>query len=142
VFFAGRYSRRAEAPVMAGLSDKARQRILSIAVADHLERVQNLMTEIANTTGTGPDALAADRARAADLVQEGRLVRQSLAAQGETSTTNVLDEVERFLIETSHTPENASAQEVLDLQERIESGSLLFKVKIVESNLRHEEQTL
>jgi len=139
VFLAGRYSRPApvmNAPVMAALSDQARERILAIAVADHLDRVQILLTEIANTSDSSPDTFAADRDRAEDLVQEGRLMRQSLAAQGESATTSFLDEVERFLIEAAHTPDGASTQAVADLRERIESGSLLFKVRIVESNLR------
>lgn len=142
VFLAGRYSRPAPAPVMAGLSDRARERILAIAVADHLDRVQILLTEISNTSGANPEAFASDRDRAEDLVQEGRLMRQSLAARGETATTGFLDEVERFLIETAHTPESASGQDVRDLRDRIESGSLLFKVRVVESNLRNEEQKL
>ena len=143
VFFAGRYSRPAAATpsLMAGLSDQARERILETAVADHLDRVQILLTEIANTS-TNPETMAVDRARAQDLVQEGRLMRQSLAAQGETPTTSFLDETERFLIEAAHTPDTASAEEVAQLRDRIESGSLLFKVRIVESNLRNEEQKL
>lgn len=143
VFFAGRYSRpTATTPsLMAGLSDQARERILETAVADHLDRVQILLTEIANTS-TSPETLALDRTRAQDLVQEGRLMRQSLAAQGETPTTSFLDETERFLIEAAHTPDAASAEQVAELRDRIESGSLLFKVRIVESNLRNEEQKL
>jgi hypothetical protein len=147
VFFAGRFSagrlsRPSTPPVMAGLSDQARERILAIAVADHLDRVQMLLTEIADGNGGGPEGFSIDRERAEDLVQEGRLMRQTLAAQGETATTGFLDEVERFLIEAAHTPDNATAQEVGELRDRIESGSLLFKVRIVESNLRNEEQKL
>jgi hypothetical protein len=144
VFLAGRYSSHpaVEPTVLAGLSDQTRQRILAIAAADHLDRVQILMTEMANTTGTDPVSLASNRDRAADLVKEGRLVRQSLAAQGESATTSFLDETERFLIEAAHTPDSASAEEVHDLRDRIEAGSLLFKVRIVESNLRNEEQKL
>ena len=146
VFLAGRLSRTPDAPVMAGLSDQARQRILAIAVADHLDRVQILVTEIANASNTGPANtlvnFKAERERAQDLVQEGRLMRQTLAVQGESATANFLDEVERFLIETAHTPDNANAEVIRDLRGRIESGSLLFKVRIVESNLRNEEQKL
>jgi hypothetical protein len=145
VFLAGRYSRPTpviNAPVMAALSDQARERILAIAVADHLDRVQILLTEIADTSDTNSEILAADRDRAEDLVQEGRLMRQSLAARGESATTSFLDEVERFLIEAAHTPDSTSTQAVADLRERIESGSLLFKVRIVESNLRNEEHKL
>ncbi len=142
VFLAGRYSRPAQPVVLAGLSDQARERILAIAVADHLDRVQILMTEISNTSAANTEEFAIDKSRAADLVQEGRLVRQSLAARGESATTNFLDDVERFLIETAHTPDTASASEVQDLRERIDAGSLLFKVRVVEANLRNEERKL
>jgi hypothetical protein len=143
VFFAGRLSRStAPAQVMAGLSDHARERILAIAVADHLDRVQNLLTEISDDNRTGPETFADNRARAEDLVEEERLMRQSLAAQGKTATTNFLDQVETVLTEAAHTPDSASVEQVRDLRDRIEAGSLQFKVRVVESNLRNEEQKL
>ncbi len=147
VFLAGRFSRTTETPMMAGLSDQARDRILAIAVADHLDRVQMLMTEISNTRESGPGSASTisfkdERDRAEDLLQEGRLMRQTLAGKGETATTSFLDEVERFLTEAAHTPDSVDATELRDLRGRIESGSLLFKVRIVESNLRNEEQRL
>jgi len=141
VFLAGRYSRPVAPVELAGLSDQARENILAIAAADHLDRVQILMTEIVNS-GDTPVSLAANRDRAAELVKESRLVRQSLAAQGETQTTNFLDETERFLIEAAHTPDSKTGNEVLALRDRIESDSLLFKVRVVESNLRNEERKL
>jgi hypothetical protein len=142
VFLAGRLSRPVTNPVMAGLSDQARERILAIAVADHLDRVETLLTEISHDDSSRPDVFATDRERAEDLVQEGRLMRQSLGIHGETATTAFLDEVERFLIEASHVPDSAGANRIGDLRERIDSGSLLFKVRIVESNLRNEERKL
>ncbi len=141
---AGRLSRPTPAPlpVLAGLSDQARERILAITVADHLDRVQNLLTEIDDDNGAGPNAFGDNRARAEDLVQEERLMRQSLAIRGHTATTNFLDEVETVLTEAAHTPDSASAEQVRDLRDRIEAGSLQFKVRVVESNLRNEEQKL
>ncbi len=136
VFLAGRFSRKAEAPVMAGLSDQARQRILAIAVADHLDRVHTLMTEISHANGTDPVILATNKARAEDLVQEERLMRQSLAEQGEAATGAFLEEVEPFLVEAAHASEKAGAHAVNELRDRMESDSLLFKVRIVETNLR------
>jgi len=135
VFFAGRLSQTPRPPVLTGLSDRARERILAIAVADHLERAQTLLTEFANTG-------FADRERAEDLVQEGRLMRQSLAAQRESATTGFLDEVDGVLLEVAHIPDTASAQRVRDLRKQIQSESLVFKAQVVESNLRNKEQKL
>ena len=139
VFMAGRMSRPAESPV-AGLSDQARDRILENAVADHLDRVQMLMTEIDDDRIPDSGGLAIEKQRAEDLAQEGRLMRQSLAARGDTATTSFLDETDNFLVEAAHTPDSASGSVpdpgLRDLRERLDSGSLLFKVRVVESNLR------
>ena len=63
-------------------------------------------------------------------------MRQSLARGGETATLSLLDEVERFMLELANSPENLKPEDVRALRERIGSGSLLFKVRIIESNLR------
>jgi len=134
-FLAGRVTKHSAPPITAGLSDAARQRILAISLADHLDRAEMLLTEISNVGDFGPV-----RYRAQDMVEEGRLMRQTLSAQGQTATLALLDEVERFLLEVANSPDRASPEEIRSLRERMESGSLLFKVRIIESNLRTEGQ--
>jgi hypothetical protein len=65
-------------------------------------------------------------------------MRQTLAREGESSTLSMLDQLERFLLEAANAPD-AQAPE---LRERIASDSLLFKVRIIESNLRTEGQRI
>src|ERR1019366_4787024 len=90
-FLLGRASRVPQQPaILAGLSNQARERLLEISLADHLDRAGMLLTEISNAGDFG-----AERGRAQDLVGEGRLMRQALARQGESSTLTFLDEVER-----------------------------------------------
>jgi hypothetical protein len=137
-FYAGRVSQQVQPPLMAGLSDAARQRILAISLADHLDRAEMLLTEISNDSVSGASDISSARYRAQDMVDEGRLIRQSLAKQGETATLSLVDEVERFLLELANSPEHANAVELESIRRRIESGSLLFKVRIIESNLRTE----
>src|SRR5579862_202227 len=57
-FFAGRASRKpvAQPVIMAGLSQDARARILAITLADHLDRAELLLTEIANSSDISDDA--------------------------------------------------------------------------------------
>jgi hypothetical protein len=137
VFLLGRQSKTPQPSIMAGLSTQARERILEISLADHLDRTGMLLTEISNG-----GEFAAERGRAQDLVEEGRLMRQTLARQGASPTLTFLDEVERFLIEIAHTPDSVSASEVRELQQRIGSNSLIFKVRVIESNLRTQGQRL
>jgi len=128
--------------IMAGLSDEARARILEISLADHLDRAGMLLTEISNAGDAGSLDFAMERSRAQDLVEEGRLMRQTLARQGASPTLTFLDETERFLLEVANAPDSVSPREVRELQQRISSGSLLFKVRIIESNLRTQGQKL
>jgi hypothetical protein len=137
-----RNGRSGPATVMAGLSSQARERILEISLADHLDRAGMLLTEISNT-GT-PDArgFALERGRAQDLVEEGRLMRQTLEMRGGSATLAFLDEVERFLLEVANAPDAVNPGEMREMRERIGSGSLLFKVRIIEANLRTQGQKL
>jgi hypothetical protein len=142
VFLAGRQSSAPQPSITAGLSNQARERILEISLADHLDRAEVLLAEISNAGDSASLSLAVERGRAQDLVEEGRLMRQTLARQGNSSTLTFLDEVERFLIEVANASDAVGPNELRELQQRIGSASLLFKVKIIESNLRTRGQKL
>jgi hypothetical protein len=144
-YLGARASRHPAPSVLTGLSAQARNRILAISLADHLERAQLLLTEISNQSEPAPAELEAERSRAQDLVEEGRLIRETLArgsAATTVSTVALVDDVERFLTELANAPDKPGAAAVKARQERIASGSLLFKVRIFESNLRTEGRRL
>jgi hypothetical protein len=126
-FFAGRVTQKPQPSVFAGLSSDARHRILEIALADHLDRAEMLLTEIANA----PEGEQVDRARAQDLVDEGRLIRQTLERQGEPVTVATLDEVERYVLDAANAKGDVDVAGVRDL---------LFKVRIIEANLKTRGQ--
>jgi hypothetical protein len=134
-FFAGRSSSRPAPAITAGLSEPARERILSIALADHLDRAQLLLTEVANMNDSDAAEFAASRARAKDLVNEGRLLRQVMLSQVSRNEP-LLDEVGRFVLEVANAPDSVNAEEIQGLKQRIDAESLLFKVRIIEANLR------
>jgi hypothetical protein len=131
-FFLGRSSSRPAPAITAGLSEPARERILSIALTDHLDRAQLLLTEVANMNDADSAEFAANRARAKDLVNEGRLLEQVMVSGDDP----LLDEVGRFVLEVANAPDSVNAGEIQDLKQRIDAESLLFKVRIIETNLR------
>jgi hypothetical protein len=141
-FLVGRLSKGPESPVTAALSDQARERILAITLADHLDRAETLLTEISNASDTGTSNFTPERQRAQDLVDEGRLIIQTIArgGSGQSASSTLLDEVERFMLEVANSPDEVSAVEVRSLQRRMNAESLLFKVRIIESNLRTKVQ--
>jgi hypothetical protein len=139
-FIAGRTTHSPGPSITAGLSRQARERILEISLADHLDRAGMLLTEISNASYSGAVDFSPERTRAQDLVDEGRLMRQALASEGESATLTFLDEVERFMMEVANAPDRVRPEEILELKRRIGAGSLLFKVRIIESNLRTQGQ--
>jgi hypothetical protein len=112
---------------------ETRERILLVAVGEHLEKSQMLLVELAHADAEAPADVSG---RAAQLVAANRLYRQSALRAGEAGVADVLDELERFLVEVANAPTPLSADEVRELNQRIEARGLLFKVRVVGSRLR------
>ena len=138
-FVAGMLTEHRRAP--AGISAKARERVLLIAMGDHLDRSEMVLAELVNA-GPGVTDFDDERSRARDLLTENRLLRQTAARSGDVQHAAVLDELERVLLDIAHTSPEASAAELATLQRRIESEGLLFKIRIISTNVREKGQKL
>jgi len=138
-FFAGRYSPKPGTASQAS-AGQVRERILLVAVGDHLERSQMVLVELANARPGEPLDFSAERERADDLVAANRLYRQTAARTGDARVASVLDELEPVLLEIARGPAQLSAEDVDRLRQRIESHGILFKVRVVESTVRRREQ--
>jgi polyhydroxyalkanoate synthesis regulator phasin len=114
-------------------ADDAR-RVLLLTVADHLERSERILTDIVNASGGGD--ISAEQAWAGDLVAASRLYRQEAIETNETSMAAVLDELERTLLEVVHRPSRVTNADIEDLRSRIDSAALMFKVRVLGSELR------
>ena len=138
-FLAGRFSHRAPGPSEAA-NEKIRERILLVAVGDHLERSQMVLAELSNAPeGKGKLDISDERQIAAELLDDNRLYRETARTTGDTAVASVLDDLERVLIEISHSPAEVSNNELDDLRQEIESRGLLFKVRVLGSRVRQEE---
>src|SRR5262249_38113239 len=113
---------------------KANQRVLLLAVGDHLDRSEAVLVELINSQASSADA-AREGARAEELLAANRLYRLSAAASGERTLTEVLDELERVLLEVSHAAASASPEELAKLRRRSEEG-VLFKIPALEPRVR------
>ena len=122
----------------ASVDDQARQRILLMTVADHLDRSERVLTEIMNTPAGGD--ISAEQRWAEDLVSASRLYRQDATDTGEHSVALMLDDLERSLLEIVHSPSKATAANLDQLRRRIDAASLLFKVRVLGDDLRQREQ--
>ena len=144
-FYLGRHTTTPVTPVAvapaAPTPSVVRERILLVAVGEHLDRSQMVLIELANATASpeGVD-VSAQRAAADDLVGEGRVFRQAAARGNEAAVTDVLDDLERVLVEIARGPERLDGEALQRLQRRIESQGLLFKVRVVGAKVRAREQ--
>jgi hypothetical protein len=142
-FVAGRLiPRGTEGNVPGGLSAaQLRERILLVDLSDHLERSQMMLVELANADDQGTIDISDERARAEQLLAANRLYRQTALSNGNRSLANVLDELERVLIDVAASPEHLSAQDLNDVQRRIEANGLLFKVRVLSSDVRQRQRS-
>jgi hypothetical protein len=136
-FLAGRLTRKPNAPVtqIVAITADGRQRVLLLALGEHLERSQMVLTELANSAdqSTGPSI---DRERARDLINENRLYRQTAAETGDPAIAQTLDQLERVLLDISHGTDPG------EIKSRIDSESLLFKLRVLGSNLKRSDSSV
>lgn len=119
-------------------SPQVRERILLVAVGDHLERSQMVLVELVNTRPNGNVNIEYEREKAEELVAANRLYRQTAASAGDAAVASVLDELERVLLEIARSPSEMSSTELASLQRRIESKGILFKVRVIGSQVREK----
>jgi hypothetical protein len=146
-FLAGRVSKR---PVVDHggpdtASAQVRERVLMLAVGEHLGRSEMVLMEIANAQPEGAGVkqvnLSMQRRRAEDLLDENRLYRQTALQEGDTGLANVLDELERVLLDVAHSPQTVTPAQFKSIRQRIDDDGLLFKVRVMTEGIQQREKT-
>lgn len=138
-FMAGRFTGGESAGVTPGgsmVAGNTTELVLHAAVGDHLDRTQMMLVELANADTDHADVFAAEQGRAADLVAVNRLIRQSVEQSGDAAVADVLEDLERMLLEIANAPADATSNELTDLQSRITTEDLLFRVRVIASEMR------
>ncbi len=140
-FFAGRfYPQPRRAAPMAAADPKAGERILLVAVGDYLERSQMILVELENASAKQPLDISSEQERAADLVSESRLYRQTAERTGDSRVAGVLDDLDRVLLEIAHAPSRLSPEDLEQLRQRLQAEGILFKIRVLGSNVRNQEE--
>ncbi len=138
-FLAGRISRRNDVGT-ATAANQVRERILLVAVGDHLDRSQMVLAELSNAPdGKGKIDISGEQQMAEDLLDDNRLYRQTAHSTGDTAVAGILDDLERMLLEIAHSPSQVSTEQFDQLRQEIRDRGLLFKVRVVGSQVRERE---
>lgn len=139
-FAVGRLWRGHPVQTPESVSAQIRDRILLVAVGDHLERSQMVLVELVNTQARGEVDISREERRAEDLLADNRLYRQTAMRVGEPGLANLLDELERVLAEVANSPSEVSAPQLESLRRRIEDQGILFKMRVVGTEVERREQ--
>ena len=140
-FALGRYSRPAQpnsTSITKTTPQQAKERVLLVAVGDHLDRSQMLLLELAHTSGEGEIDISDEQKHALELASANRLYRATALQIGDKKMASVLDDLERVLLEIGHQPSKVSSADLEQVQKRIQTQGILFKVRVTRSKVRDE----
>jgi len=146
-FLAGRFLQpHGTTPVEIANAQPVRERVLLVALGDHLDRSQMVLVEMQHAQASSVDNLnqadiSAQQQYAEDLIADNRLYRQVATQDGDTGVAGVLEDLERILMEIANSPSKLDEKELEDLQKRIEDKGILFKVRVIGSAVREKEKS-
>jgi hypothetical protein len=109
------------------------------AIGDHLERSEGVLLDLINAGGQAVD-LTDQQTSAADLIDANRLYRDAATRAGDARVANVLDDLERSLLDVVHGPSMPTPAQFEDIRTRMDMSALVFKVRILADEL-HERET-
>ena len=121
---------------------KVRERVLVVAVGEHLGKSEMVLVELSNAQPTSGQKLiniAAEQKRAENLVEENRLYRQTALEGGDKAMLSTLDELERVLLDVANSPDEVTPAQFESIQKRIAEHGILLKVRVVRQELRTAE---
>lgn len=146
-FLAGHFWQRPQPPqpIAHNQTDVNPQRVVLVAVGNHLERSQMLLLEIMHNDDSGQINFSAEQQLARDLLDDNHLYRLSAQQAGDPQVARVLDELGRVLAEVANGPSEVSSGDLQQVRHTIQSEGLLFKVRVIQSEVnskvRRPEQT-
>ena len=117
-----------------------RERILLSDLGEHLDRSQMALVELVSADENATGDISGDRSRAEQLLADSRLYRQTAEETGDVALSELLDEIERVLTDVAASPQAGSSRDLADVRRRIESRDLLFKVRVVSSEIRERQK--
>jgi hypothetical protein len=143
-FLAGRITKHPQPGNQVADSSKVRERVLVVAVGEHLGRSEMVLMELENAQPAQPGQktvdMSATQRRAEDLLEENRLYRQTALHQGDQTMASTLDELERVLLDIANSPDSVTPAQFESLRKRIEDQGILFKVRVVNQDLQQRNK--
>jgi len=143
-FIVGRITKRGPTVFDSASKEQIRERILVVAVGDHLTKSEMFLVELSNAQPNSSSGklvnISAEQRRAEDLLDENRLYRQTALQEGDKVMASTLDELERFLLDVANSPDEVTPAQLEKIRQKIESRGILFKVRVVGRELQERQK--
>lgn len=142
-FYAGRITKTPVAGPDVADAGKVRERVLVVAVGDHLGRSEMILMELANAEpekGQKLMNISTEQKRAEGLLEENRMYRQTALRDGDTLMASTLDELERVLLDIANSPDEITPAQFEAIQKRIADKGILLKVRVVKQELHQKRE--
>src|SRR5258708_19156558 len=111
-FVAGRITRRGNTGDNVANKEQVRERVLVVAVGEHLGHSERMLVELSNAEPTDSKQkqvnISAEQRRAEDLLEENRLYRQTALQAGDAGIASGLDVLEAVVLDVAHSPEEVT----------------------------------
>src|SRR5260370_39075284 len=145
-FVAGRFTKRGGTGDIDASKEQVRERVLVVAVGEHLGHSERMLIELSNAAPNDPAQkevnISAEQRRAEDLLQENRLYRRTALQQGDAGLASVLDELERGRLDVAHRPEEVTPAQLEAVRQKIEARGNLFKVPGGSNELQQRQKEI
>jgi hypothetical protein len=143
-FLMGRITSAPKSGDVALDAGKVRERVLVVAVGEHLGKSEMILMELSNAqpaaSGKKLINISAAQKRAEDLVEENRLYRQTALESGDRAVASTLEELQRILLDVANSPDEITPAQFESIQKRIAAQGILLKVRVVRQELRAESE--
>lgn len=141
-FFAGRVTQPSGTTAPIATAEQIREGVLLTDLTEHLHRSQAMLVELvsAGAAQEGTVDISLERDTAQDLVAANRLYRQTLAGTRDAALADLLEDLERLLVELAASPDELSPEDLERVRQRVTARDLLFKVRVVSGAMQERQQ--
>lgn len=115
-------------------------RVLLLVVRDHLDRSERLLVELDHAGHLARVEGAPLAREAADLLEDNRLYRQTAAASEDPALAQLLDRLDRVLVEVAHEPATLQGSDLARMREQMNLDGLLFELRVVRDRHNKNEK--
>jgi hypothetical protein len=116
-----------------------RQRLVVVVLSDHLERSERLLVELKHADAGSEEMVTPLRDEARSLLAANRVCRQNAEKNDDPALAAALARLDHLLVELANQKGGLNAASLARLQDEMNSGSLLFEVRVLRSRIPDQQ---